>query len=416
MNQNSTTYDIVIIGGGIAGLYLAVNLVKKYKVALAEKYSKFGGRTFTFNADISGTKYQWEEGAARISDSHTMTLSLLKKYGLTMTKIGKEISYKESGLYKMEPNHFESAIPILLKPLYLLSKDTLANSTIRKLLVDIHGEKETDSFLNRYPYRAEINTMRADMALSLFDNEFGKESGYSICNEGLTELINRMKKEFETAGGTVFPHHELINVEGTNAIFKNGPPSKGSSRPTVVLQGKKIVFALPVDSIKQIKPFKNLEPLKHLTMKPLLRIYAVFPNTDWFQYSRIITAQRPRYIIPGDLKKGVIQISYTDSTDTIPLMKMYEEKGESYVGSVIVEDLRTLLGVKVPDPLFVKVHPWKQGVTYWLPGDYDPYKLSKELCKPFPDREWFLAGESYSTRQCWIEGALEHAHMVEKII
>ena len=110
MNQNSTTYDIVIIGGGIAGLYLAVKLVKKYKVALAEKYSKFGGRTFTFHADISGIKYQWEEGAARISDSHRMTLSLIKKYGLTTTQIGREISYKESGLYKMEPNHFEPAI------------------------------------------------------------------------------------------------------------------------------------------------------------------------------------------------------------------------------------------------------------------------------------------------------------------
>lgn len=424
MDKNSTTYDTIIIGGGIAGLYTGINLLKsnpKRRVALAEKYSKFGGRTFTFYADISGVKYQWEEGAARISDMHKLTLDLLKEYKLKVVPISPDVSYKESGAYEMEENYFEKSTPIFLKPLHQLSSHVLETSTIYSLLCSIHGKKQTESLLNRYPYRAELNVMRADMALNLFKNEFGSDSGYSICAEGLSELIKRMKEEFERLGGITYPHHELTGLVNQTCTFANGPPSKGSTRPQVVLEGKRIVFAIPVDSLRKIKPFNTLDVLKHLTMKPLVRLYAVFPplanGKQWFEpYTRIITAERPRYIIPIDPQKGVIQISYTDSSDTVPIMKMNEELGETGLGKEIVEDLRTLLGIEIPDPIIVKIHPWEQGVTYWLPGNYDPYKLSKELRKPFKDKQWYLTGESYSTRQCWIEGALEHASMLCKIL
>ena len=86
--------------------------------------------------------------------------------------------------------------------------------------------------------------------------------------------------------------------------------------------------------------------------------------------------------------------------------------GETKLGKKLTEDLRKLFADRrIPDPLFVKAYPWKDGVTYWLPGTYDPYVESRRAIHPFPKEHprWFVCGESFSTRQCWTEGAVEHA-------
>jgi protoporphyrinogen oxidase len=44
-------YDIIIVGGGIAGIYTMYNLKKrnpKLKVLLLEKEDRFGGRVYTY--------------------------------------------------------------------------------------------------------------------------------------------------------------------------------------------------------------------------------------------------------------------------------------------------------------------------------------------------------------------------------
>jgi len=75
-------YDIIIVGGGIAGLYTMYQLSKKYpdkKVLLLEKGSYLGGRVRTF-------KNKWmdvEEGAGRFSNSHVLFIELIQELGLS---------------------------------------------------------------------------------------------------------------------------------------------------------------------------------------------------------------------------------------------------------------------------------------------------------------------------------------------
>ena len=61
-------YDICIIGAGIAGLYCARELSRKYrdmKICILEKYEFIGGRTSTFRDVVDGIDIQWEAGAGR---------------------------------------------------------------------------------------------------------------------------------------------------------------------------------------------------------------------------------------------------------------------------------------------------------------------------------------------------------------
>ena len=427
--MNSNTYDIVIIGAGMAGLYVGLETIKRWpraRICIVDKYKFIGGRAFTYKGTVDGVDYQWEEGGARISTKHTLAMGLIRKYGLTPIPISNHSDYKESGAYPAEPPLFDECRAIYLDPLSDLPTEVLGSTTIRALLKKMVRPAELETFLTRYPYRAEFGTMRADLALRVFQEEFGVREKYVVCGEGLSELVQRMRDDFEKRGGTVLIQHELVEMRDDRyAVFKRGPHSEGESRPDLVLESQKFVFAIPSEALKRIAVFRDWPTLRRLVMRPLLRVFAVFPagpdGKRWFEgLPKIVTAQDPRYIIPQNAENGSIQISYTDSEDAEPLLRILDsEGGEEALGKKLVEDLRTLFGDKrIPDPLFVKAYPWKEGVTYWLPGNYDPYVESRRALRPFPREHpgWFVCGESFSTHQCWIEGALEHAREAIKYI
>ena len=74
-------YDVAILGGGISGLYLAYNLLKrdsKKKVVIIEKSRELGGRVDTYQDKWMSV----EAGAGRIHNGHTLTLNLIQELGL----------------------------------------------------------------------------------------------------------------------------------------------------------------------------------------------------------------------------------------------------------------------------------------------------------------------------------------------
>jgi hypothetical protein len=416
-------YDIVIVGAGITGFFTGLDLLRSKKglrVAIADKYKFLGGRTFTFKADISGIPCQWEEGAARISENHRLTLALVKAFGLKTVPITGDLQFKAAGR-QPEPDEFSRALPILLEPLRQISRATLGKTTLRKILEQIHGRLAADEFLIRYPYRAELEVMRADMALDLFMNEFRTFSGYVYLQEGFSELIARMEAEFKRLGGTVLAQHECVDVTAEKVVFLKGAPSAGPAREEVHIRCRTVVLAIPSAAAGRLPVARRLPWLSRLAMKPLVRVYTVFPpeadGKPWFAaLPKMVTASVHRFIIPGG---NALQISYTDSRDTEPILAVHKKGGEGAVGKWLTAELRELLGRKeIPEPVATKVHAWPEGVTYWLPGDYDPLATSRLACRPLPKEMpgLFMCGESYSTRQCWVEGALEHAAQTVDLI
>ena len=84
------SYDIVIVGGGISGLFLAYKLVDTdLNILVLEKEKEFGGRIHT----ILKNGYQYECGAARFSNKHNKLMTLIHELGLEnqLYKLSKEI-------------------------------------------------------------------------------------------------------------------------------------------------------------------------------------------------------------------------------------------------------------------------------------------------------------------------------------
>jgi hypothetical protein len=418
-------YDCIVVGAGIAGLYMTRELLKKYpkeRIALLERYKGLGGRTYSYSPPgFEGI--QWEMGAGRIHKDHRLVMGLLQEYGLSWIPIGTDIGYIHKNGDTLVANPFETLyIPTVLDPLRCLSAETLATHTIEELMVKVYGRQKTDDILTTFPYRAEVTTLRADLALQSFSSggEMGSHVGYGIVAEGFGELVKRMREDIESRGATILQRHRLLNFQKGpgNSVdldiqFGYDTPKPGGK---IQLRAEKaVVLALHKDAVAELPVMKEWKTLKHLQTRPLLRTYAVFPThsgTSWFTgFHRIVTSERPRYILPIDPTRGVLMISYTDADDTEFYAKALEKGGDKMLEKVIVDDVRILLPtVTIPKPLFFRSHLWKTGATYWLPGTYNPALESQKAAHPKPTEfpSVWLCGESWSLRQAWVEGALEH--------
>jgi len=399
-------YDYIIVGAGIAGLHCALRISKafpKATIAITEMYNYTGGRMFTFHQ--SNPSLAWESGAGRIHESHVFTKSYIKDYGLTLLPISEQSQWISEDTANPSKDIWPSLSDIFTTALENLHPTILATHTVEDIL-------QSNFLTQRFPYKSELSTMRADLAMKSLRETMGSSEGFYVVKEGFTSLANKMKAELTKRKVVFYYNYKLVSIDAKGGLyFKGESPMKG----------KKIILAIPSEALKSITQFHNLPALKHITMKPLLRTYGVFPSKAWFQgIPRTITDSPLRHIIPIDSKKGIIMTSYTDAEDTKPWLRILESKGETALQNAIMNKTRELFPeLTIPNPIFFKAHHWKHGCSYWLPGLYDVKEQSTKLMNPLPAAypNVYVCGESYSLKQAWIEGAIEHAEeMLEKYI
>ena len=384
------SYDLIVVGAGIAGLYTGLQYSHKHpskSVLILEKYDYIGGRIVTGRVKyVPGRqKAQWEIGAGRIATTHTMIRSLMKRYGLTWLPLAPTSS-----------KLFADLMPAMFGPLQALPAKTLARYTLAQLLAAIHGKAKAAKFYKLFPYWSEIHTLRADLALKTFMNEMNPSAEFGCCKEGYSAIIDGLAKELAERKVEIKLNSEVVSLKDTTITLKDNTTYKAS----------KVVLALHLAALKDIMP--HLHQLKHLSMQPLVRMYAIFPKTWFADLPKLVVPGKLRYIIPINPKIGSIMISYTDGADARYWMARYNGKGKEAVQEEVMTEVRKLFPTRhIPDPIVFKVYPWTDGCTYWLPGDYDPEVVSKELMTP--RKNVYICGESISMKQAWMEGALESA-------
>ena len=179
----------------------------------------------------------------------------------------------------------------------------------------------------------------------------------------------------------------------------------------------KVIVALPRNAVAALPCFKGLHVLKQVKMRPLVRIYAIFPlkhGKAWFDgITKFVCDPPVRYVIPMDPTKGTIMISYTDGKDAEHWIDILKQRdGEVTVMRDIMKQICALFpDMDIPMPLYHKIFPWDDGCSYWLPGSYDIDAVSKASVVPLPDTmpDVYMCGESWAYNQCWVECAIDQA-------
>lgn len=379
----------IIVGSGIAGAYLARELSKTDNVTVLEKEDYLGGRILTGHGP---DKTSFEIGAGRIHSSHLRTLALIKEYGLKTIDIGGTPMWRSQGSSASMPNLFEPTWAALLNQFRKLPTEVLGATTLKDLCESVLGPKQAKSLLDTFPYRTELESMRADVAIKGFDDTAGTQGKYMVVLGGLTQLIQGLVRDAKANGAVFKTGVEVTDVTEYGVVTK-----------TKEYRADRVILCIPVSGLRKLQVLKGLKAFDYVDMAPLTRIYGVYPG---LKLDRTITDSPLRYIIPihGDL----FMISYTDGRDT--------RRWAGLTGPALTKSIQQALTalfpeLTIPEPTWVKAFEWSGGTTYWKPGSYEPVEEGQRVLQPRPSSlpSLYICGESFSMLQAWMEGSLEHA-------
>ena len=450
--RNTEMYDIIIIGGGISGLYCAYNLLKNrknIKLLVLEKNLKLGGRISTFYGGKDDKEVSkdiiFEKGAGRFNDNHLLLNKLLEELNLTSKKV--KITNVDNTIW-MPKNKFEllrekyprmdDIIEALQKQLkkrevspeeirkhnlqelvkkYLVSND---NNKTNKNEKNINSKELIKYMEEMYPYFAEQYNMNAMDALQVFSQDFKQDIQYYILNGGLSQIISQLEK----------------NVIGMGGIIKKGEmvrDIKKGEGGLYILNGNlkchKIICSIPKPGIQKVEYLNELlgnKILESIDCIPLYRIYAKYPNSIingekkvWFSRMDKMVVNHPlKFILPYGEKNGVIHISYTDGKYAKFLWKkLIDGSINSYLDKEVNKIFKNRIeGVKkIPEPEWIKHYYWECGMGCWKKG-VNSKEIINKVIKPFDKDDVYFCGENFSNQQAWMEGALFTANKVINLL
>jgi monoamine oxidase len=402
-------YDIIIIGGGIAGLYTANQILKKshkINILILEKESRLGGRVYTYKDKYMSV----EAGAGRFSQQHKLLFELLDELQLNskIIEITSNSKYFPSGCNDHNIDH--DLKTILIKIIAISYLDIFTD--FRQISFLDYAKKVVSSddvkyIKDSFGYYSELVIMNAHDAIQLM-KQLDPNNKFYVLQGGLSQIINMLEKKI-----LKYKNAKILTKKNVISIIKGN--GNGNLPFQVVLDnnnvyyGKKCICALPKQVIEKFlifKPVRNL--LKNILCSPLCRIYSKFVDNIWFKnLPKITTNNNLRIIIPISEKDGTIMMSYTDNKYAEFWKKLNDDKGIKGVNKELLRLMKLTTCIDVPYPQKTHIFYWKYGVGYWKIGADSNY-TSQKLIKPYDDMDLFICGEHYSEKnQQWMEGALE---------
>lgn len=406
-------YDIVIIGGGMAGLYSAYKLSKMYPkktIKIVEKNEQLGGRVYTYKDH----NFQVEAGAGRFTNKNKCFFELIGALGLKNRMIPISTDFKiveakcRPGI--IQESHLQNYLKIILTNIKE-SKKTLQNMTFMDYARTKISPDEAKYLLDFFGYTSELTVMNAYDALEIMKTYFTKNTQYYILNGGLSQVVNKLIDIISKRNISISTRTEVTDIrfDKTNRIF-------GIVTKSEIIEAKMCICATTKDVLQRISLFEPIHRyLKYIELKPLCRIYAKY-NTPWFESYKITTNNPLKYIIPIDKSQGIIMISYTDEANALFWKRIYDRGGIPELKRNIQAYIKQMFHIDTPQPRALKMFYWDKGVAYFTKG-FDSTTMPQAIMHPDKSMPLFVCGENYSQNNtAWIEGALDTSNYVLKQI
>ena len=408
--MKETIYDVIIIGGGIAGLYSAYTLKRlspDTTFLLLEKNKKqcIGGRAN--NELFYGTRVVTGAGIGRKSKD-----KLLYKL-LSDLKI-------EAPVFQSEPN-------------YASTVETVVDiGKLWKFLQRKYNTSVDDNDIKKGTFREYATKLLGDTTY----RDLVITSGYSDYEkEDVFETLYHYSMEDNYGSNTLFrvDWKEMVlrlahDIGMSNIRFSNHVTKVAKSSPSSAFMvendkgdtfyARKVIIATTIAGIREILPYYPI--YKDIEGQPFLRLYGKFAQSSAGVVRQYITGMT---IVPGPLQKVipmnpdklVYMIAYSDNRHCQYLRDKIENTEENR--EYFCRLLEKSIGVREKGTLkliAMKGFYWTNGTHYYKPLDTRIYKNRDIFIEKAqnPEPGIVVVGEAVSRKQGWTEGALESVKAV----
>jgi hypothetical protein len=410
--NKKNSYDIIIIGSGIAGLYSAYTiqqLAPDTTFLVLEKYKKnwIGGRIN--NEEFYGTTVVTGAGIGRKDKDHLLQW-LLKELHIKYTDFKLDVNYALDG----DPVDVNKVFQMLKKQ-YLQSKDEKGlKKTFKQFAKPLLGAKLYERFIETIGYTDYENE---DVSQTLYkygmdDNTGGLNGLYIPWKQLIQTLVHKIGTQFIKASNNV------TSIQVTDTFTKTESLKKYvlETDKGVKYYCDKVIIATTITGIQKLLPQllnkTEYSMYNYIKGQPFLRLYAKFPKAS----ADIMRQYVPTYtivsgplqkIIPMSKEKGVYMIAYSDNANAEMLKDHLENttKNRLFFAKLLEDTLKI-----PPNTLQITAlldFYWPIGTHYYspLPKGLTANEYIHDVQHPLPDI--LVVGEVVAANQGWTEGALD---------
>ena len=421
-------YDVIIIGGGISGLYSFYKIKQlyknKYKCLLLEKDNRLGGRAG--NDDFHGAKVAIGAGILR-KNKDKLLINLCKKLKVPLNEFTVNINYN-----KIIPIiNIIKTLKKLKSSMKTLSEKKKRFFTFKQYFISIFGKKYYNNFKKTLGYTDYEN----EDAFDVIQN-YGMDDNACCWKE-----LHINWKHLVAAMHNKIGYNKIktsMNVVSIKKTRENPCLFLVETDKGIVFECNKVIVATTIDSIKQIVPGASSKNSIYNEIKGqnFLRLYGKFSKKsseimkEYVKGYTIVPGPLQK-IIPMDASKGVYMIAYADNLNATFLKKYLEDTPKNR--DVFCYLLEKALGI-CSDPKASDVNPktvddgfpdksleliaikdyyWPIGTHYYTPLS-DKYENREEFIHNAqnPEKGILVVGEVVSNNQGWSNGALSSVKAV----
>jgi hypothetical protein len=424
-------YDIVIIGGGIAGVYTMYNLKKNYpnlKVLLLEKANRFGGRVYSFHKKLNNQDYIMDLGAGRIGHHHELMVDLIKQLKLEsfmydITNTENYIEYDETTKTSTNKSSLKKQLGRLLSKLFHslkiknLKKTQLEKLYLNQLLQKFLSKTTFKNIEKTFEYNNKLYYLNSNDAANYFKYDYTPRSKFFIMTNGMSSIIYKMLAIISQNKNYKFYKNCNVdnisyNIDNNNYIIKS---TRITSQNNFEIQATHIVCALPRCDLIKFNILKNyqqqLDTINEISKVRIFEIYNTNNNDVWFKTIPKTTCNTQlQFIIPINPINGLIMSSYNENLSTHKNYwnELYKTS-ETLLKKKLREKLQEIFNKPIPESKYIKLHYWESGVACWK-KNVDSDFVSQQILNLMPN--FYICGENYSKYQAWCEGALMTSQQV----
>lgn len=409
-------HDLVVIGGGIAGLRCASRFLGEApgaRVAVLEASGRWGGRMKTARLDLVGG------GSVRVQAGAGVARAYKDRRLLSLAGEGAGTRFPACVNYRLpssDPMKFVSKCVSMLTRAAATQRGGATFSAFARGVLDrAYGDGAYDEFVRAVGYS---DFERADFVDVIryygLDDTFISDPDRQLVSIPWDALTKRLVDDVRIRGGLLRRSTRVLKVRrsarsGHYRVF---------AESGLILRAARVVIATTSLAAARIAPPEARALLDQVIPQPFLRIYAqLSASSRDAMRSRVpcmtVVANDLQKMFPVDPDRGVYCIAYADNDRAARLSTLARSRRAL---TALVREALDLPGIEI---LRTKSFFWEEGTHYFAPLDrrfMDRDRFVKRLQAPAECPGLFFAGEAFSRHQGWVEGALESADGVVDIM